>query len=156
MSQPSSVDYPAMRKALQQQIPKLAAGQSEVMKGFSGLHRAAVADGALSTKTKELIALAIAVSARCDGCIAFHTHDALKAGATREEVMDALGVAILMGGGPSMVPPMAGELSSRVKQHSASVTGVVTVSSSRTANNLRSRITLGERNWPIKLSSLKF
>jgi AhpD family alkylhydroperoxidase len=103
MSQPSSVDYPAKRNALKQQLPKLAAGQAEVMKGFSSLHKAAVADGALSTKTKELIALAIAVSARCDGCIAFHTHDALKAGATSEEVMDALGVAILMGGGPSMV-----------------------------------------------------
>ena len=103
MGQPAPTDYRATRNNLQQQMPKLAAGQQAVMKSFMSLHKTAVAEGALSTKTKELIALAIAVSARCDGCIAFHTHDALKAGATKAEIMDALGVAILMGGGPSMV-----------------------------------------------------
>jgi AhpD family alkylhydroperoxidase len=67
------------------------------------LHHAAAADGVLNAKVKELIALAIAVNVRCDGCIAFHVNDALEAGATREEILEALGVAILMGGGPAMM-----------------------------------------------------
>jgi AhpD family alkylhydroperoxidase len=57
----------------------------------------------LDTKTKELIALAIGVSKLCDGCIAHHTAGALKAGAGRDEIIEALGVAIMMGGGPSVV-----------------------------------------------------
>ena len=72
-------------------------------KAFWGVHKAAVATGALDTKTKELIALAISVAARCDDCVAHHIHDALEAGATREEIGDALGVAVLMGGGTSVV-----------------------------------------------------
>ena len=59
--------------------------------------------GALSTKTKELIALSIAISVRCDGCIAFHVHDAIAAGADRQEIAEAIGVAVLMGGGPAVV-----------------------------------------------------
>ena len=74
-----------------------------VMKAFWGLHKAAIATGALDTKTKELITLAISVATRCDDCIAHHTYDALEAGATKEEIADALGVAILMGGGTSVV-----------------------------------------------------
>lgn len=73
------------------------------MEGFAKLHKSAVAEGALSTKTKELIALGIAISVRCDGCIAFHVNDAVKAGCTREEIMETIGVSILMGGGPSLV-----------------------------------------------------
>lgn len=73
------------------------------MAGFGQLHEKALADGALSTKVKELIALAIGITVRCDGCISYHVHDSLRAGATREEIMETIGVAILMGGGPSMV-----------------------------------------------------
>jgi AhpD family alkylhydroperoxidase len=73
------------------------------MKAFWGVHKAAVAAGALDTKTKELITLAISVAARCDDCIAHHTYDALEAGATKDEITEALGVAILMGGGTSVV-----------------------------------------------------
>ncbi|MDR0736947.1 MAG: carboxymuconolactone decarboxylase family protein [Zoogloeaceae bacterium] len=72
-----------------------------VMKGFHTLHAAALADGALSEKTKELIALAIGVAARCEGCVAFHVQALVRLGATRAEVEETLGVAILMGGGPS-------------------------------------------------------
>jgi AhpD family alkylhydroperoxidase len=67
------------------------------------LHAANYNAGTLSTKTKELISLAIGVVSRCDGCVAFQTYDALEAGASREEIMDALGVAVLMGGGPAMI-----------------------------------------------------
>ena len=75
----------------------------EVMAGFGELHASAVAKGALDTKTKELIALGIAIAVRCDGCIAFHVHDALSSGANRKEILETIGVAILMGGGPAMV-----------------------------------------------------
>jgi len=88
---------------MQENMGKLLEGAPEAMKAFQGLHRAGTMVDALDTKTKELIALGIAVVCRCDGCIAFHTHDALKAGASREEIMSTLGVAMLMGGGPAMV-----------------------------------------------------
>ncbi len=52
---------------------------------------------------KELIALAIGISVRCDGCISYHVHDALEAGASREEIVETIGVSILMGGGPDVV-----------------------------------------------------
>lgn len=82
---------------------KLIAEIPEVMAGFGELHANAITSGALDTKTKELIALGIAIAVHCDGCIAFHVHDALNAGANRQETLEAIGVAILMGGGPSMV-----------------------------------------------------
>jgi len=75
----------------------------DVYRGFGALHDAALVDGALSTKTKELIALAIAVSQECDGCIAAHAHAAVAHGATREEAAEAIGVAILMNGGPATI-----------------------------------------------------
>lgn len=75
----------------------------ETMAGFGELHVAAVNKGALDTKTKELIALSIGIAVHCNGCIAFHVHDALKAGANRQEILESIGVAILMGGSPSMV-----------------------------------------------------
>jgi len=70
---------------------------------FGKLVSVATADGALSLKTKELIAFAIAIAVRCDGCLAHHAQAVLKAGATRNEVAEMIGVAILMGGGPSTV-----------------------------------------------------
>ena len=80
---------------------ELREGNPDAMKNFSAFSRAVFVPGALDTKTKELICLGIAVANRCDECIAFHTRASLKAGATREEIIEALGVAILMGGGPS-------------------------------------------------------
>ena len=69
--------------------------------GFANLHKESVAEGTLSKKIKELIALGIGIAVRCDGCIAFHVHDALKVGATHAEILETLGVAIMMGGGPA-------------------------------------------------------
>jgi len=99
----SSLNYPALRRQAVANMGALAKAQPKLMSGFQALHEGASQSGALDTKFKELIALAIAVADRCDGCISFHTHDTLKAGASREEVMDALGVAVLMGGGPSAI-----------------------------------------------------
>ncbi|MBF2056151.1 MAG: carboxymuconolactone decarboxylase family protein [Cyanobacterium sp. T60_A2020_053] len=73
------------------------------MKSFYALSKSASESNALSGKVKELIALAIAVSTRCDGCIAFHTQAALKAGASKEEIVEMLGVTVFMGGGPSLM-----------------------------------------------------
>ena len=75
----------------------------ETYKGFAQLHAASMAEGALSARMKELIALAIAVADRCDGCIASHARGAVRTGATPEEVAETLGVTIMMGGGPSTV-----------------------------------------------------
>jgi len=103
ISLPANATYPEQLKRIQGNMGVLAAGASSTMEAFSQLHHASQKPGALDFKTKELIALAIAVSLRCDGCIAFHTHDALDAGATREEILEALGVAVLMGGGPAVI-----------------------------------------------------
>ena len=75
----------------------------DVYAGFGQLHQAALADGALDTRTKELIALAIAVSEHCDGCIASHARGAVRAGATKEQAAEAIGVTFLMNGGPATV-----------------------------------------------------
>ena len=95
--------YPDKLRNFERNMRSLASAQPALMKTFWGHHKAAVAAGALDTKYKELIALAISVAARCDDCIAHHTYDALEAGATKEEIADALGVAVLMGGGTSVV-----------------------------------------------------
>jgi AhpD family alkylhydroperoxidase len=74
-----------------------------VYEGFSQLHAAAFADGQVDKKTKELIALAIAIAVRCDGCIASHARGAAVNGATETEVAETIGVAISMSGGPGTV-----------------------------------------------------
>lgn len=96
-------NYPELHKHLSGLIKQLGKEIPDTMSGFSQLHKSAAADGALSSKTKELIALGIAIAVRCDGCIAYHVHDALEAGASRDEVVEAIGVAILMGGGPALM-----------------------------------------------------
>lgn len=96
-------NYPEYYEHLKQLMGKLGGEISGPMGGFGHLHKAAVSEGVLSAKVKELIALGIAITVRCDGCIAFHVHDALQAGASREEVAETIGVAVLMGGGPSVV-----------------------------------------------------
>lgn len=75
----------------------------DVFGAYAGLSRAAMADGALASATKELIALAIAVTRECDGCIAAHAKGAVRRGASPDEVAEALGVAIMMNGGPGTV-----------------------------------------------------
>jgi AhpD family alkylhydroperoxidase len=75
----------------------------DVYKGYAALSSAAMTPGAVSRKVKELIALGISVTLRCDGCIASHARGAAKAGATREEAAEAIGVALLLNGGPGTV-----------------------------------------------------
>lgn len=95
-------DYEATRKSLSVLMGKLGKGIPATMGAFSKLHAAGCADGALDAKTKELISLGISICIRCEGCIAFHVKDAVDAGATKEEILETIGVAIVMGGGPSV------------------------------------------------------
>ena len=74
-----------------------------MLEGYKALATAAMAPGEVDAKTKELIALAIAITRQCDGCIASHARSAAKKGATRAEVAETLGVAIMMNGGPGTV-----------------------------------------------------
>jgi len=96
-------NWPQMTKELSAQLRNLRGGAPEVMKAFAGIAQAASASKALDVKTKELIALGIAVAVRCDDCIAFHVKAAVEQGASKEEVLETLGMAIYMGAGPSVM-----------------------------------------------------
>jgi AhpD family alkylhydroperoxidase len=95
--------WPEFAAGLGPALKELRAGAPEVMRGFGALAQAALAGTALDAKTKELIALAIAVTTRCDACIGFHAEAAVKRGASRGEVMETMGMAIYMGAGPSVM-----------------------------------------------------
>ncbi len=95
------MNYPEYHKHLEERLTQLGQELPGPMSGFARLHRKAVEEGALSAKTKELMALAISIAVHCEGCIAYHTHDAVAAGLTRQELLETIGVAILMGGGPA-------------------------------------------------------
>ncbi len=94
-------DYPEYHKHLEERLAQLGRELPGPMTGFARLHKKAVEEGTLDSKTKELMALAIGVAVRCEGCIAYHVFDAIQAGATRAELLETIGVAILMGGGPA-------------------------------------------------------
>jgi len=98
-----SKNYPEMAIDLNASVGRLSKGIPDTMKGFSAMRTAAHTEGSLEPKTKELIATAIAVAVRCDGCIASHTKAAEKHGVSREEILETLSMAVLMGGGPSVV-----------------------------------------------------
>lgn len=96
-------DYPEIVKSISANLKVLRADISDTMQGFSALAQAATRPGALDKKTKELIALSIGVATRCDGCIGFHSEALVKLGASRQEVEEALGMAVYMGGGPALM-----------------------------------------------------
>lgn len=91
--------YEHLRHLLQQ----LRAETPGVMNGFTRLHQASMEAGALTHRHKELISLAIGIATHCDGCITYHVHDAVAAGASRAEIVETIGVAVMMGGGPAVV-----------------------------------------------------
>lgn len=93
----------AVREDLRVPTRELRRAIPGVYAGYKELHDTALAPGALDARTKELIALAIAVGKECDGCIAAHAHGAARQSATREEVAEAIGVTFLMNGGPATV-----------------------------------------------------
>ncbi len=96
-------NYLDITKQISSGIRTLRKDIPDVMAGFSAMAQAAGKDGALDKKTKELVALGIAISTRCDGCIGFHTEALVKLGCTRAEFEETLGMAVYMGGGPSLM-----------------------------------------------------
>lgn len=96
-------DYPEIVARVSGNLAKLRQDIPEVMKGFGQLASSAGAEGALSAKTKELIAMALGVAARCDACIGFHAKALVKIGTTKKELEEVLGMAVYMGGGPSLM-----------------------------------------------------
>ncbi|MGF6770717.1 AhpD family alkylhydroperoxidase [Paraburkholderia sp. GAS199] len=94
------IDY---RKELYGRIGEIAKLSPDTVKAYQAMSGAGQKADLLGAKTRELISLAVAVALRCDGCITVHTAEALKHGATREEIAEALGVAIAMNAGAAMV-----------------------------------------------------
>jgi len=95
--------YHELTQDLSQGIASLAKVVPDVTRGFSGLAQAASKEGVLDKKTKELIALTLGVAGHCKGCIGFHSKTLVSLGVSKEELAEALGMAVYMGGGPSLM-----------------------------------------------------
>lgn len=98
-----ATNYPELRSQLEESLGRLGKEIPGPMSGFARLHRKGVENGALSGKVKEMMALAISIVVGCEGCIAYHVHDAIQAGARREELLETVGVGLFMGGGPGSI-----------------------------------------------------
>ncbi|CAM4455568.1 MAG: hypothetical protein LEGION0403_FIIPPAGN_01283 [Legionella sp.] len=95
--------FSQVTKDISTQLAKMRKEMPEVMAGFSSLAQAASKEGVLDKKTKELIAMALAVANHCPGCIGFHSQTLVKLQTSREELLETLGMAVYMGGGPSLM-----------------------------------------------------
>jgi AhpD family alkylhydroperoxidase len=98
-----ATNYLELRNQLEESLSRLGKEIPGPMTGFARLHRKGMEDGTLSGKVKELMALAISIVVGCEGCIAYHVHDAIQAGANRQELLETTGVGLLMGGGPGSI-----------------------------------------------------
>jgi AhpD family alkylhydroperoxidase len=98
-----TTNYLELRNHLEDRLTQFGREMPGPMTGFARLHKKAVEDGALSAKVKEMMALAVSIAVGCEGCIAYHTHDAIAAGATRAELLETIGVGVMMGGGPGTI-----------------------------------------------------
>ena len=97
------LDWNEYQKELGTRIGELAKLSPDTLRGYQTLSAANSKTGKLDEKTRQLISLAVAVTTRCDGCITFHSEAALKAGANREEISEALGVAVAMNAGAALI-----------------------------------------------------
>ena len=97
------LDWNAYQSELSKTIPQFAKLSPDSLKGYQTLSAANSANSHLGEKTRQLVSLAVAVTTRCDGCITFHTDAALKAGASKEEIAEALGVAMAMNAGAALI-----------------------------------------------------
>lgn len=95
--------YRELTQAVSSNLATLRTDLPDVMKAFGDLSRAATSAGTIDRKTKELIALALGVAVRCDACIGFHVKALVQLGASLAEVEETLGMAVYMGGGPSLM-----------------------------------------------------
>ncbi|MAS88059.1 MAG: carboxymuconolactone decarboxylase [Micavibrio sp.] len=96
-------DYKAITADISEYIAQLRELAPDAMQGFSALAKGATKDNTLDEKTKELIALGIGISQRCDGCIGFHVKTLKRLGTTKEEIAEVAAMAVYMGGGPSLM-----------------------------------------------------
>ncbi len=92
-----------VREELRQPALELRQMVPDVLKGYSAMSKAAMAEGELSSGIKELLALMVAITRQCDGCVVSHARGAARQGVTRQQVAEAVGVAIMMNGGPGTV-----------------------------------------------------
>jgi AhpD family alkylhydroperoxidase len=99
----STFDHTSLMHNINEGLMPLRKSQPDAMKGFGQLAQAAMAEGAISTKHKELMALAIGITQHCSGCIGFHVKALIKLGATRAELDEMLAVCVYMGGGPALM-----------------------------------------------------
>jgi AhpD family alkylhydroperoxidase len=97
------LDWNGYQKELGGKLGELAKLSPDTLKGYQTLSAANSKNSLLGEKTRQLISLAVAVTTRCDGCIVFHTDAALQAGASREEISEALGVAVAMNAGAALI-----------------------------------------------------
>lgn len=98
-----SESYETLARSVDKCAGALHKAIPEMMGPYGQLAQAAGEAGELSSKTRELMAMAIGVVIRCEGCIAYHMRGAIRQGATEKEIAEALGVSIEMGGGPAVV-----------------------------------------------------
>ena len=98
-----TTSYTDLTRGISAELGRLRGEIPDTLQAFSALGKAACAEGALDKKTKELIAVALSVAARCDPCVGFHTQALVKLGATRAELAETLARAGYMGGGPSLM-----------------------------------------------------
>lgn len=98
-----SETFDQITKGINTQLAKMRKEMPDVMTAFSSLAQAASKDGVLDKKTKELIAMALAVANHCPACLGFHAQALVRHGGTREELMETLAMAVYMGGGPSLM-----------------------------------------------------
>ena len=97
------IDWNEYHKQIQQQIAEIGRSNREIVKGYRELSNAGNATNLLGEKVRELIALAVAVTRQCDGCIITHTDAAIKHGATKEEIIEALSVAVAVNAGAALI-----------------------------------------------------
>ncbi|WP_072397137.1 carboxymuconolactone decarboxylase family protein [Hyphomicrobium sp. CS1GBMeth3] len=98
-----SKDFKGITADITEYAVELRRAVPDAMSGFYAMSKGAMANGAIDKKTKELVALAIGVTQRCDGCIGFHVKALKDLGATREELAELMAVCVYMGGGPALM-----------------------------------------------------
>ena len=97
------LDWTEYQTQLSKRMTEIARANPDIMRGYRGLSDAGIKTDLLGAKTRELIALAVGVTRQCDGCIITHTDAAIKAGATREDMVEALSVTIAVNAGAALV-----------------------------------------------------
>ena len=128
MTNNTATPYTDITQGISAELAKLRTEMPDTLRGFSAMAKGATQDGALDKKTKELIAIALSVAMRCDPCIGFHAQTLVQLGGTRAELADALGMAVYMGGGPSLM--YAAKTSAAFDEFSAAAAAAASASAS--------------------------